>query len=139
MAFLMGGGLASDAEAYHRDSVAPLYAGGVVDRIKEVKPAEPGREIANGIMLAKADVDDSNYVAQAKGGEYLVFGRPEYQPPRVLPRRPIDGSIAAAPTSRPLLARPELDVRFDRLTSETLIPDRLRTIRTETSPRASSN
>ena len=131
VAFLMGGGLASDAEAYHRDSVAPLYAGGVVDRIKEVKPAEPGREIANGIMLAKADVDDSNYVAQAKGGEYLVFGRPEYQPPRVLPRRPIDGSIAAAPTSRPLLARPELDVRFDRLTSETLIPDRLRTIRTD--------
>ena len=131
VAFLMGGGLASDAEAYHRDSVAPLHAGGVVDRINEVKPAEPGREIANGIMLAKADVDDSNYVAQAKGGEYLVFGRPEYQPPRVLPRRPIDGSIAAAPTSRPLLARPELDVRFDRLTSETLIPDRLRTIRTD--------
>ena len=129
--FLMGGGLASDAEAYHRDSVAPLNAGGVMDHIKEVTSAEPGREIASGIMLAKADVDDSNYIVQANGGGYHVFGRPEYQPPRVLPRRPIDGSIAAAPTSRPLLERPELDVRFDRLSSETLIPDRVRTIRTD--------
>ena len=126
VAFLMGGGLAIDAEAYHRDSVAPLNAGGVVDRVKEVSPAEPGPEIANGIMLAKADVDDSNFVVQAKGGGYLVFGRPEYQPARVRTRRPIDGSIAAAPTSRPLLERPELDVRFIRLSSETLIPDRVR-------------
>ncbi len=131
VAFLMGGGLAIDAEAYHRDRVAPLNAGGVVDRVKEVSPAEPGPEIANGIMLAKADVDDSNFVVQAKGGDYLVFGRPEYQPARVRTRRPIDGSIAAAPTSRPLLERPELDVRFIRLSSETLIPDRVRTIRTD--------
>ncbi|MBC7965819.1 MAG: DUF11 domain-containing protein [Fuerstia sp.] len=131
IAFLMGGGLATDAEAYHRDSVAPLYAGGVVDRVKEVKPAEPVREIADGIRLAKADVDDSNVVVQADGGRSVVFWGPDYWPGRVRTRRPIDGSIAAAPTSRPLLERPELDVRFERLTSETLIPDRVRIVRTD--------
>lgn len=131
VAFLMGGGLATDAEAYHRDSVAPLYAGGVVDRVKEVNPVEPVREITDGIRLAKADVDDSNVVVQAMGSRYLYFGGPDYQPSRVRTRRPIDGSIAAAPTSRPLFERPELDVRFDRLTSETLIPDRVRTVRTD--------
>lgn len=131
VAFLMGGGLATDAEAYYRDTVAPLNAGGVVDRVNEVRPAEPMQEIANGIILARADMDDSNLVVQAKGGPYLVFGRPEYQPAHVRTRRPIDGSIAAAPTSRPLLTRPELDVRFERLAKETLIPDRERTILTE--------
>ena len=128
VAFLLGGGLASDAEAYHRDSLAPLHAGGVVDLVHEVHPAEPGEEIANGIMLAKADIDDSNLVVQAGGGGYVVFGRPEYRPAKVRTRRPIDGSIAAAPTSRPLLERPELEVRFERLSSETLIPDRVPTI-----------
>ena len=131
VAFLMGGGLATDAEAYYRDTVAPLNAGGVVDLVQEVKPAEPIQEIANGIILAQADMDDSNFVVQAKGGPYLWFGRPEYQPARVRTRRPIDGSIAAGPTSRPLLERPELDVRFDRLSSETLIPDHERTIATD--------
>ena len=131
VAFLMGGGLAADAEAYHLDSIAPLNAGGVVDRIRPVKPEEPVQAISIGIMLAKADVDDSHYVFQAKGGDYLVFGRPEFQAPRTRPRRPIEGSIASAPTSRPLLERPELDVRFNRLYSETLIPDRTRTLRTE--------
>jgi len=131
VAFLMSGGLATDAEAYYRDTVAPLHAGGVVDRVDEVKSAEPVQEIANGIILARADMDDSNLVVQAKGGPYNLFGRPEYQPARVRTRRPIDGSIAAAPTSRPLLERPELDGRFDRLSSETLIPDRVRTIATD--------
>ncbi len=131
IAFLMGGGLATDAEAYYRDTVAPLYAGGVVDRVNEVRSAEPVQEIANGIVLERADMDDSNLVIQAKGGPYLVFGRPEYQPAPVRTRRPIDGSIAAAPTSRPLLARPELDVHFERLSTETLIPDRERTVLTE--------
>jgi len=131
VAFLMSGGLATDAEAYYRDTVAPLHAGGVVDRVDEVKSAEPVQEIANGIILTRADMDDSNLVVQAKGGPYNLFGRPEYQPARVRTRRPIDGSIAAAPTSRPLLERPELDGRFDRLSSETLIPDRVRTIATD--------
>ncbi len=131
VAFLMGGGLATDAEAYYRDTIAPLYAGGVLDRVNEVQPAEPIQEIANGTLLAQADMDDSNLVVQAQGGAYLVFGKPEYQPAHVRTRRPIDGSIAAAATSRPLLGRPELDVRFDRLSSETLIPDRVRTIVTD--------
>ena len=131
VAFLMGGGLATDAEAYYRDTVAPLYAGGVVDRVNEVRSAEPIQEIANGIVLARADMDKSNLVVQEKGGSYLLFGRPEYRPAHVRTRRPIDGSIAAAPTSRPLLARPKLDVRFERLSSETLIPDRERPVLTE--------
>ena len=131
VAFLMGGGLATDAEAYYRDTVAPIHAGGVVDRVNEVKSAEPVQEIANGIILARGDMDDSNLVVQTKGGPYNLFGRPEYQPAHVRTRRPIDGSIAAAPTSRPLLERPRLDVRFERLSSETLIPDRVRTIATD--------
>lgn len=129
--FLMGGGLAHDAEVYHRDSVAALDAGGVVDQIGRVKPAEPAQEIASGIMLAKADVDDSHFVDQAKGGGYLVFERPEYQIPRIRTRRPIDGSIAAAPTDRPLLERADLDVRFERLPSETANRDDGQIVRTE--------
>ena len=134
IAFLMGGGLASDAEAYHVDTLAPLYVGGVVDQIKVVQPEEPRAEIHGGIVLAKADVDDSQYVDQAVGGlgEYQVFVPPELQPRAVRsnrPRRPIDGSIAAAPTTRPLLERPVLDVQFQRLNSESLIPDRMQTVR----------
>ena len=134
IAFLMGGGLASDAEAYHVDTLAPLHAGGVVDRINVVQPERPREEIKSGIMLAKADIDDSQKVEQAVGGsgEYQVFIPPELQPRAVRsnrPWRPIDGSIAAAPTTRPLLDRPVLDVQFQRLNSESLIPDHLQTVR----------
>lgn len=131
VAFLMGGGLAADAEAYYRDTVAPLNAGGVVDYVNEVSSAEPIQEIANGMIRARADMDNSNRVVQAKGGPYLLFGRPEYQPAHMRTRRPIDGSIAAAPTLRPLLDRPYLDFRFERLSSETLMPDRERTVLTD--------
>ena len=131
VAFLMGGGLAHDAEAFHNDSIAPLNAGGVVDRISTVKPSKPVQEIASGIVLAKADIDDAHYVDQAKGGGYLVFGRPEFQTPVLRSRRPIDGGIAAAPTDRPLLARADLDVQFNRLMSETMIRDREQPKRTE--------
>jgi len=134
IAFLMGGGLASDAEAYHVDTLAPLYAGGVVDRINVVQPEKPRVEINSGIILAKADVDDSQYVDQAVGGrgEYQTFVPPELQPRAVRsnrPWRPIDGSIAAAPTTRPLLDRPVLEVQFQRLNSESLVPDRMQTVR----------
>ena len=134
IAFLMGGGLASDAEAYHIDTLAPLYAGGVMDRINVVQPERPRAEIASGIILAKADVDDSQYVDQAVGGsgEYRVFVPPELQPRTIRsnrPWRPIDGSIAAAPTTRPLLDRPVLDVQFQRRNSESLVPDHMQTVR----------
>jgi hypothetical protein len=144
IAFLMGGGLASDAEAYHVDTLAPLHAGGVVDRINVVQAERPRAEIESGIILAKADVDDSQYVDQAVGGrrEYQVFVPPELQPRSVRsnrPWRPIDGSIAAAPTTRPLLDRPlldrpvldrpVLDVKFQRLNSESLVPDHMQTVR----------
>jgi hypothetical protein len=134
VAFLMGGGLASDAEAYHVDTLAPLYAGGVVDRVNEVQPERPEAEIKSGIILVKADVDDSQYVDQAAGGfgEYQVFVPPELQPRAVRsnrPWRPIDGSIAAAPTTRPLLDRPVLDVQFQRLNSESLVPDHRQMVR----------
>lgn len=136
IAFLMGGGLASDAEAYHVDTLAPLYAGGVVDRVNQVQPERPQAEIKSGIILAKADVDDSQNVLQAVGGigEYQVFIPPERQQ-RVVrsnrPWRPIDGSIAAAPTTRPLLDRPVLDVQFQRLNSESLVPGHMQTVRIE--------
>ena len=136
IAFLMGGGLASDAEAYHVDTLAPLHAGGVVDRINVVQPERPRAEINSGIILAKADVNDSQFVEQAVGGlgEYQVFVPPELQPRAVRsnrPWRPIDGSIAAAPTTRPLLDRPVLDVQFQRLNSESLVPDRMQTVRVD--------
>ncbi len=109
VAFLMGGGLASDAAAYHRDTLTPLRSGGVIDKV----PAVVSRASKAPIILAKADRDDSHLVSQVKTADYLVFGRPEYTPIRPRPRRPIEGSLDLP--SRSITERPFLDVTFRRL------------------------
>ncbi len=113
VAFILGGGLAVDAEAYHRDTLTPLKSGGVIDKVDVVST----RAAQGQIILAKADRDDSNLVSQTKSADYFVFGRPEYSPIRPRPRRPIDGSINIPPT---ITERPLLDVTFRRLSSSVI-------------------
>ncbi|MFO1000271.1 MAG: hypothetical protein U0936_08030 [Planctomycetaceae bacterium] len=112
--FLMGGGLASDAAAYHRDTLTPLRSGGVIDKV----PAVAARASQAPIILAKEDRDDSHLVSQIRTADYIVFGRPEYTPIRPRPRRPIDGSINYPPSS--ITDIPMLDVTFRRLGSSVI-------------------
>jgi hypothetical protein len=112
--FLMGGGLASDAAAYHRDTLTPLRSGGVIDKV----PGVAARASQAPIILAKEDRDDSQLVSQIRTADYIVFGRPEYTPIRPRPRRPIDGSINYPPSS--ITDIPMLDVTFRRLGSSVI-------------------
>ena len=114
IAFLMGGGLASDAAAYHRDTLMPLRSGGVIDKVTAVT----ARASQAPIILAKEDRDDSQLVSQIRTADYIVFGRPEYTPIRPRPRRPIDGSINYPPDS--ITELPILDVTFRRLGSSVI-------------------
>ena len=114
IAFLMGGGLASDAAAYHRDTLMPLRSGGVIDKVTAVT----ARASQAPIILAKEDRDDSQLVSQIRTADYIVFGRPEYTPIRPRPRRPIDGSINYPPDS--ITELPMLDVTFRRLGSSVI-------------------
>ena len=116
VAFLMGGGLASDAVAYHRDMITPLRSGGVLDRIERVT----ARDSQPPILLAKAELDDLQFVTQAGGSNTLVFGRPEYAPIRPRPRRPIEGGVIDLTDRNPITARPLLDVTFRRLGSSVI-------------------
>ncbi len=121
--FLMGGGLASDAAAYHRDTITPLHAGGVLDKIERVS----ARSDQAPVILAKAERDDSQFVTQAIVNDYLVFGRPETAPVRPRPRRPIEGGVIDLTDRKPVTERPFLDVTFRRLGSSVIrteeIPD----------------
>ncbi len=114
IAFLMGGGLASDAAAYHRDTLMPLRSGGVIDKVTAVT----ARASQAPIILAKEDRDDSQLVSQIRTADYIVFGRPEYTPIRPRPRRPIDGSINYPPDS--ITELPILDITFRRLGSSVI-------------------
>ena len=114
IAFLMGGGLASDAAAYHRDTLTPLRSGGVIDKVTAVA----ARASQAPIILAKEDRDDSQLVSQIRTADYIVFGRPDYTPIRPRPRRPIDGSINYPPSS--ITDIPMLDVTFRRLGSSVI-------------------
>ena len=114
IAFLMGGGLASDAAAYHRDTLTPLRSGGVIDKVTAVA----ARASQAPIILAKEDRDDSQLVSQIRSADYIVFGRPEYAPIRPRPRRPIDGSINYPPDS--ITELPILDLTFRRLGSSVI-------------------
>lgn len=107
--FIMGGGLASDAAAYHRDLQTPLKAGSVMDKVEVVAARAPQASV----MMAKSERDDSQLVSQVRSADYIVFGRPEYAPIRPRPRRPIDGSIDFPPSS--ITERPLLGVTFRRL------------------------
>lgn len=112
--FIMGGGLATDAAAYHRDTMTPLKTGGVIDKIQTVS----ARASQSRIILAKSERDDSHVVDQVKSASYAIFDRPEYNPIRPRPRRPIEGSIDYPPNS--ITNRPILDVTFRRLSNSIL-------------------
>lgn len=112
--FIMGGGLASDAAAYHRDLLTPLQAGSVMDKVEVVATRAP----RDTVMMAKSERDDSQLVSQVRSADYIVFGRPEYAPLRPLPRRPIDGSLNYPPAS--ITERPMLGVTFRRLGTSTV-------------------
>jgi hypothetical protein len=116
VAFVMGGGLASDAAAFHRDTLAPLRTGGVIDQIPKVA----ARTSQSSVILAASERADSDLVTQARTIDYLVFERPEYEPFRPRPRRPIDGTVVDYPASRPITDRPDLDITFQRLGSSVI-------------------
>jgi len=119
VAFLMGGGLASDAAAFHRDTLTPLRTGGVIDQIPKVA----AQTSQTSIILASSERADSDLLTQARTIDYLVFDRPEYEPFRPRPRRPIDGTVVDYPASRPITDRPDLDVTFQRLGSSVIRPE----------------
>ena len=113
--FMMGGGLASDAAAYHRDITTPLKSGGVIDRIEPVAAAES----QSPIILTRMEPYDHDLVSQAVTADYRVFGRPTYARTRPQPRRPIEGSLDD-PGSRSITDEPFLDVTFRRLGSSVI-------------------
>ena len=113
--FMMGGGLASDAAAWHRDTTTPLKSGGVIDQIEPVAAAAS----QSPIILTRMEPYDHDLVSQAATADYRVFGRPTYARTRPQPRRPIEGSIDY-PGSRSITDEPFLDVTFRRLGSSVI-------------------
>lgn len=115
IAFLMGGGIASDAIAYHQDISRPLHAGGVIDQIQKV----PATTRLPAVLLAK-ETDISEFVSQERTADYVLFGRPENYFPRPRPRRPIEGGTLDDIVLRPQ-DPPDLAVSFRRLSSSMLL------------------
>jgi hypothetical protein len=135
--FLLGGGVVADAATFHADSMQPLNAGGVLDRVRPstasavqwqtFRPAGPmdqwqpvysARKSAP-IILVRAEFDPSSGIDQAFSRDYLVFGSPELAPVRPRPGRPRvePGDSVREP---PAWQRPRLDVTFRRLGSSVL-------------------
>lgn len=114
IAFMIGGGVTADAAAFHRDAMAPLRSGGVMDRVTQVTPIASRTQI---VQVRSSDAS-SHLIAQTRTADYLVFGRPEYSPIRPTPRRPIEGSIGMPPAS--ITDRPMLDLTFRRLGSSVI-------------------
>lgn len=130
--FIMGGGLARDAEAFHRDTQKPLHAGGVLDHMTALRShadstalmatnidweaANPGSGVNPRWAVMTKNLD----VTQKPVNSYLVFGRPEYSPRWPKPRRPIEGGTIDYPVSRPVNERPMLGLTFRRLGSSVL-------------------
>jgi hypothetical protein len=126
VAFLMGGGLASDAVAYHRDVTKPLKSGGVMDVVREVPTST---RLSAAILASENDLSD--IVRQERSFDYALFGRPEYSLPRPRPRRPIEGGRVDDIAQRPSLDPPDLSVRFRRLSSSMLLMDDVGNVETE--------
>lgn len=112
--FLMGGGLATDAAAWQRDSFQPLNSGGVLDRVAALRTAAPSRLVS----LSRNERDDSLMLNQPRGGQYLVFNRPDSVPFRPRPDL-ADVQVPEGSGASDVNARPLLDVTFQRLGSTT--------------------
>ena len=113
VAFVMFSGMADDAAATHRDLTAPLFAGSVIDDVPEVTSTQRPRDI----VLTSAAFDESQYVHQQPGAEYLVFNRPEFDAPLVMRQRTqrvFDDLPDPNEERFESLERPVLDVSFKR-------------------------
>jgi len=92
--FMLGGGIAADASLWHKDQQAPLFSGGVLDRIPSLAvAAEPQLT-----TVARLERDDSDLFSTS-GGRYLVFDVPDAVPalPRPRARLPLEGVIRDVP------------------------------------------
>ena len=111
--FMLGGGIAADAEVWTKDLRTPLKSGGVLGHI-------PGLSVAAAPQLTnltRMERDDSDLFASG-GGRYLVFNVPDALPMR-LPSRarlPLEGVSPDVPPlgSVPGLLRPRLLMEFRR-------------------------
>ncbi|MFM7058372.1 MAG: hypothetical protein ACKO2P_15755 [Planctomycetota bacterium] len=111
--FLLGGGIAADAEVWTADLRAPLKSGGVLDQI----PGLSVRAAPQLASLGRLERDDSDLFASG-GGRYLVFNVPDAMPIRLPPRArlPLEGVIPDIPPlgPGPGLLRPRLLMEFRR-------------------------
>ncbi len=111
--FMLGGGIAADAEVWTTDLRTPLKSGGVLGHIPGLSvTAAP--QLTN---LTRMERDDSDLFASG-GGRYMVFNVPDALPLRLPPRArlPLDGVTPDVPPlgSVPGLLRPRLLMEFRR-------------------------
>ncbi|MCA9035249.1 MAG: DUF11 domain-containing protein [Planctomycetaceae bacterium] len=122
VAFLMFSGMADDAAATHRDLIAPLQIGSVIDKVPEVATSPKLAETL--LTPAVVDEDPANLVWQTRGAPYRVFLDPGYDRPVMVTRRrpevlqnPFD-----LPDPEPE-AEPQLRLSFERVSQRQTVFD----------------
>jgi hypothetical protein len=111
--FMLGGGIAADADVFMSDLRTPLKSGGVLDQIPGLHMTADPRLSS----LARLERDDSDLFSSG-GGRYLVLDVPDALPLRQRPRarRPLEGVIRDMPETdvSPGLLKPRLLMEFRR-------------------------
>jgi len=111
--FMLGGGIAADADVFMSDLRAPLKSGGVLDQIPGLTTTADAR-LSN---LARLDRDDSDLFSSG-GGRYLMLNVPDAIPLQQRPRarRSLEGVVRDMPETDvgPGLLRPRLLMEFRR-------------------------
>jgi hypothetical protein len=111
--FMLGGGIAADADVFMSDLRTPLKSGGVLDHIPGLTmTADPKFS-----SLARLDRDDSDLFSTG-GGRYLVLDVPDALPLQQRPRarRPMEGVVRDMPDMEvgSGLLKPRLLMEFRR-------------------------
>jgi hypothetical protein len=111
--FMLGGGIAADADVFMSDLRTPLKSGGVLDQIPGLTmTADPKFS-----SLARLDRDDSDLFSTG-GGRYLVLDVPDALPLQQRPRarRPLEGVVRDMPEMEvgSGLLKPRLLMEFRR-------------------------
>lgn len=111
--FMLGGGIAADADVFMSDLRTPLKSGGVLDQIPGLTmTADPKFS-----SLARLDRDDSDLFSTG-GGRYLVLDVPDALPLQQRPRarRPLEGVVRDMPDMEvgSGLLKPRLLMEFRR-------------------------
>lgn len=111
--FMLGGGIAADADVFMSDLRTPLKSGGVLDQIPGLTmTADPKFS-----SLARLDRDDSDLFSTG-GGRYLVLDVPDALPLQQRPRarRPMEGVVRDMPDMEvgSGLLKPRLLMEFRR-------------------------